>query len=185
MDMNKSSFSTKEVELRMTMRKLFTDALTWQRIVSVETLAGAWDVNKAQDRLTQSQADIGSVFNMFYGADSGNGVTNLLKGYNQLLIDYTNAVKSHSDKTAVVNRIYDKADEIADYLSRLNLNWSRSDLSVMLRKYSDLLTSEIDLQNASLGSIDAKALDATFDESMLMADTFAFGIMKQFPGQLM
>jgi len=178
-DSGKNSYTSKEVEMKTSTRKLFSDYLTWQRIFVVETLAGAQDVSKAQVRLQQSQDAISGIFTTYYGEPTGPQMTNLFNQYNVLMVDYMNTAKIHGDKTMIINKIYDKIDEISGLLSMANINWSSNDISTMLKKYSDSFLNEIDFQANSIGSIDAKLFDTTFDQCMQMADTFSSGIVKQ------
>jgi hypothetical protein len=182
-DMGKSSYSSKEVDLKTTTRRLFTDYLIWHRIFIVETLGAAQDVSKAQARFQKSQDDIVGMFASYYGDSTGTQLTNLFNQYSGLISDYAYASKIHADKTDAVNKIHSKIDEIAGALSMANMNWVAADLSTMIKKYSDSLLSEIDLQTTMLGSIDAKIMDSTLDLSMQMADTFSSGIAQQYPGK--
>lgn len=183
MDTTKSSFSSKEMELRTNMRYIFTQYLIWGRVSVSQTLSGAPDVAKAQARFISSQDDICSIFKTYFGDYNGVQMTNLFKQYNQFINDYANATRTQGDKALIINRMHDKADEIANLLSMANMNWSKDDLSSTLKKYSDMLVSEIDLQGNNPGSLDTGMMDATYAQGMDMADTFTTGIIKQFPGR--
>jgi len=183
LDLSKPSFANKEVGLILSMRRLFTDCLNWQRMFAVETFTGAPDAAKAQTRLMSNQDDIGNTFKQYFDAYSADQVANIMKQFTQLQCDYAVAIRNNGDKGAIVNRMQDKSDELAGALSVANMNWMRNDLSVMLRKYCDLITKEMDLQSSGFGAVDAPTYDATFDESMEMADTFSSGIIKQFPAK--
>jgi len=182
-DSGKTSFSSKEVEMRTSTRMFFADYLNWQRIFAVETLTGSQDVDKAQLRLQKSQDNINGIFKTYYGDGTGTQVGDLFNQYLGLIVDYANTTRSHGDKTMVINKIHDKIDDIAELLNVVNMNWTSNDLSNMFKEYSDSFLSEIDLQDKSMGSIDTNIFDTTFDKSMQMADTFSSGIIKQYPGK--
>ena len=182
-DSNKTSYSNKEVDMKTSTRRIFADYLNWQRIFAIETLTGAPDVNKAQIRLQKSQDDINGIFKTYYGDGTGTQVSDLFNQYIGLMTDYLNAAKSHGDKTMILGKIHDKINDIAGLLSMVNMNWTSNDLSTMLKGYSDSFLSEVDLQDRSMGSVDANIFDTTFSESMQMADTFSSGIIKQYPGK--
>jgi hypothetical protein len=183
LDLSKPSFSNKEVGLILSMRRLFTDCLNWQRVFAVETFTGAPDAIKAQARLMSNQDDIGNTFKQYFDAYSSDQISSVFKQFTQLQCDYAVAIRNSGDKGVIVNKMQDKSDELAGVLSVANMNWMRNDLSTMLRKYCDLITKEMDLQSNGFGVVDAAVYDATFDESVEMADTFSSGIIKQFPAK--
>jgi len=179
-DMDKSSYSSKEVDFKTTMRRLYSSNLTWLRITAVEIVAGGPDSDKAQARFISSQADINAIFRSYYGDYNGTQISNLFNQYAQLIIDYANATRNRGDKALLVNKMYDKADEIANLLSVANMSWTRDDIAKMIKKYNDSIVSEIDLQGSNPGSIDPAVIDTTSDQSLVVADTFSAGIIKQY-----
>ena len=183
MDMTKSSYTNKEVDLKTNMRKLFSDCLTWQRIYAIEVYTLSLDSDKAKTRLSRNQDEIGNVFRAYFNDDTANQMTNLSKQSIQLIADYSNTARGGGFKNDIVTKLHDNADAVADLLSRANMNWTKADLSNVLRKYFDLLCAEIDTQSGGAGSIDANALDATFDHCMLVSDMYALGIMRQYPAK--
>jgi hypothetical protein len=182
-DAAKSSYSSKEVDLKTSTRRLFADYLTWERIFAVETITSAQDAAKAQARMLQGQDAVNSLFKTYFGDSSGSQVTTLFNQYIGLITDYVNAAKNRGDTVSLINKIHDKTDEIAGNLSMTNMNWSKDDLSSQLKNYSDSFLKEIDLQSSTAGSIDTKLFDATCDLSMQLADTFSSGIVQQNPGK--
>ena len=180
--MDKTSYTGKEADLKVGMRKLFSNSLTWQRIFVLETLAGSMEADKALGRLTQCEADLAGAFKPYLGDSSSSQLNDLFKQYLLLLADYINTAKTGGDKTYITGRLHDNADSIADVLSRANMSWQKNDLSNMLKSYYDLLDTEIDAQVNKLGSLNTTAIDATFDQAMSVADTFSSGLMQQYPG---
>lgn len=183
MDINKTSFSNKEMELRTNMRYIFTQYLAWQRVAAAETLAGAQDAAKAQARFVSSQDDICGIFKSYFGDYNGGQITNIFKQYNQFISDYVEATRSHGDKALIINRMHDKSEEIGSLLNMANMSWSKDEISAAFKKYSDMLVSEIDLQGNNPGSVDTAMMDATYAQSMDMADIFTSGIIKQDPAK--
>jgi len=66
-------------------------------------------------------------------------MTDSFKQYNQLITDYAGAARNGGDKAGIINKMHDKADEIAGLLRYANMNWSKDEISAMLKKYSDML----------------------------------------------
>ncbi|MFH1369433.1 MAG: hypothetical protein ABII64_09955 [Elusimicrobiota bacterium] len=184
-DDGKTSYMKKEVELRLKMRELFTNYLVWQRIYASSILsgAGATDMNNAGTRLANSQNGIANAFRPFYGEETGNQLAFLLNQYTQLLTEYADIVKRDGDKSDITQRIRENSDITGELLNRINMNWPGNEISGKLIKYYDLLGVEISYQGKHYGSIDVNALDATFYQGMLIADTLTFGIVKHHPGK--
>lgn len=179
---DKTSYTAKEVELKISMRRLLSDSLTWQRIFVLETLGGTMDADKALTRLTRCESDLASAFKPYMGDSTSGQLNDLLKQYLQLLSDYINTSKMGGDKTYVVGKIHDNADSTADLLSRANMSWQKDDLSNLLKKYYDLSDAEIDSQVSKLGNLDTTSVDALFDQAMSLADAYSLGLMQQYPG---
>lgn len=183
MDPTKTSFSSKEMDLRTNLRYLFSQYLTWERIAASQTINNSQDAAKAQARFVSSQNDICNLFKSYFGDYNGGQVTDVFKQYSQLITDYVNATKSMGDKALTINRMHDKADEFANVLNMSNMSWSKDEISAALKKFSDNLVSEIDLQGSNPGSVDTAMMDATYSQMMDMADTFTTGIIKQDPSK--
>ena len=179
---DKTSYTNKEVDLKINMRKLLSDSLTWQRIFVLETLAGSMEADKALSRLTKCETDLANAFKPYMGDSTSSQLNDLFKQYLQALADYISTSKIGGDKTYVIGKIHDNADSIADLLSRTNMSWQRNDLFNALKKYYDLLDAEIDTQVAKMGSLDTTAVDAGFDQAMFIADTYSLGLIQQYPG---
>lgn len=182
--LDKTQLSVRESDLRASMQKIFTDHITWQRVVSVESLVGARDLKKAQDRLDRNVTDIGNAFKSFYGNDNGTKITDLFKQHVQLLAQYANAAKAGMDTKNTVEQMTTNADATATLLSSLNQQWKKDDLSKMLRQHVNDMKAEADLQIKDRGALDVKQMDASSDHGMAIADTFAYGIINQFPDKL-
>ena len=179
---DKTSYTNKEVDFKVSMRKILSDSLTWQRIYVLETLANSMEADKALGRLTQSENDLSNAFKPYVGDSTSAQLNDLLKQYLQVLADYISTAKSGGDKTYVIGKIHDNADSFADLLSRANMSWQKSDLSNMFKRYYDLLDAEIDSQINKIGALDTTAVDAAFDQAMTVADTLSSGVMQQYPG---
>jgi hypothetical protein len=182
-DAQRSSYTAKEADLRMALRRSYADNLTWQRAYALEIVGNALDVNKAHDRLIISQNALVNILNQYYGDDTANLLTNLFTQYTQRLSDYATIARDRGDKTAVNTQLHDNASATADAINKANMNLPQADLTTLFMAYNALLTAEVDGQAASFGSIDAAAMDATFDKAMDIADMFAFAIMKQYPSK--
>jgi Zn-dependent oligopeptidase len=130
-----------------------------------------------------SQDGIGSSMGAYLGDEQGQKLADLFKQYAQLISEYSTDVLMHSDKTLTVTKMNDKMDEIATYLSQQNMVWDKATLAGKLKRYSDLLNTEMDAQSPTFGAVNAAMCDATFYQAMDIADTITFGLIKQDPGK--
>lgn len=182
---NKSSGGDfdKRLELYSDMRKLWADHVFWTRdyiISAVDNLPSAGEDAK---RLMKNQEDIGNEIKEYYGADAGSKMTKLLKDHISIAVDIISAAKAKNQtKFEEANKRWqDNANQIADFLSQANSNWSKSDLEDLMSMHLKTTAEEL---NARLGknySKDVESFDAVFDHVMRMADIFSAGIIKQFP----
>src|SRR5437870_481312 len=73
--------TTKGVELRLALRKLWSDHVFWTRQFIVSTLADLDDAKDALDRLLKNQDDLGNAIVPYYGADAGKKLAALLRDH--------------------------------------------------------------------------------------------------------
>jgi hypothetical protein len=78
---------------------------------------------------------------------------------------------------------YDNAAEIATFLGNANPNWSKEDLKTMLDNHLNLTKSEAVARLTGNYSADISAFDKIHEQAMMMSDTLADGIVKQFPNK--
>jgi hypothetical protein len=176
----------KAVVFNQTMRKLWEDHITWTRLVIVSFDAGLPDLNAAETRLLQNQADIGNAIKPFYGDAAGNQLTSLLRDHILIaaaLLDDAksgNAAKFATDKAAW----YANADDIAAFLHNANpKRWSLEDMQTMMQTHLDLTLQEAVARLNGDWTADVAAYDAVHQEILAMADMLSTGIVEQFPRQ--
>ena len=67
--------TAKAVALRMEMRKLWEDHITWTRLAIVSLTTDSPDTQATVGRLLQNRTDIGNAVKPFYGTAAGNELT--------------------------------------------------------------------------------------------------------------
>jgi len=171
------------VDLRMGMRKLWEDHITYTRNFIISSLADLEDAGKVAERLLKNQDDIGNAIKPIYGNEAGNKLASLLKDHILIAVDIVKAAKS-GDNDGVTNgqkRWHDNADEIAAFLSGANPNWSNKVLVDMLYKHLDYTTTEVVSRLQKDWAADIDAYDKGHEHMLMFADTLTSGIVKQFP----
>lgn len=78
---------------------------------------------------------------------------------------------------------YRNADDIAQFLSSANPNWSNKELKDLLHKHLQLVTDAVTARIKKDYVADIIAFDQGEDHIILLADTLTEGIVKQFPNR--
>ena len=146
-------------------------------------LASLEDTPLALERLLKNQDDIGNSIKPYYGEEAGNKLAALLREHINLAGKVVGSAKSNnkSDLEKYNKLWYKNADEIADFLSSLNPNYSKKDLRDMLHKHLQFVTDQAVARLNKDWKADIEAYDKGEDHMIMFADMLTDGIMKQFP----
>src|SRR5262249_26462609 len=123
------------VELRIAMRKLWEDHITYTRNAIISILADLSDQQAVSERLLKNQQDIGDAIKPYYGNDAGGKLTALLREHILIAVDVVKAAKA-GNKAELDNQQKKwsaNGKNIAALLSTANPNWSRPTLEGMLQ----------------------------------------------------
>lgn len=176
--------SNSAIALRMTMRKLWEDHITYTSFYITSALAGSDDAGKVAERLLKNQEDLGNAIKPVYGEAAGNKLTDLLKEHILIAVDLVKAAKEGNKEAteAADKKWYKNGEDIAEFLSGANpKNWPKKALTEMM--YAHLAVTK-DAVVAKLNRDHAAAImayDKGHDHILMMADALAIGIVKQFP----
>ena len=176
--------SPSAIALRMTMRKLWEDHITYTSFYITSALAGSDDAGKVAERLLKNQEDLGNAIKPVYGDAAGNKLTALLKDHILIAVDLVKAAKEgNKEATEAADKKWHKnGEEIAEFLSGANpKNWPKKALTEMMFTHlavtKDAVVAKL---NKDYGAAIA-AYDKGHDHILMMADALADGIVKQFP----
>lgn len=176
--------SPKAQELRVAMRKLWEDHITWTRNVILNIADNLPGTDQAVKRLLANQDDIGNAIKPYYGDDAGKQLTALLHDHITTAADVVKAAKANN-KTALDSankKWFDNADQISDFLSKANPdNWKADDVKMMMHDHLKLTTNEAVARIKKDYDADVKAYDKVHEEILEMSDALSKGIAKQFP----
>ena len=163
------------------MRKLWEDHIIWTRNVVfclVDNLPGA---DHAVKRLLLNQEEIGNLFKPYYGENAGNLLTELLYPHITIFPEVIKAAKT-GDKIALDKaniRLYENADEISEFLCKLNPTWKLADVKLMMHNHLKLTTEEAMNRIKKDYAADVVTYDKIHHEILKMADLFSDGILNQ------
>jgi hypothetical protein len=181
-----SARSAKAVALRMDMRKLWEDDITWTRMAIISLESGTPDTHATVARLLKNQTDIGNAMRVYYGKAAGNAVTKLLREHILIAADVIAAAKSgnQSKLSDAQTRWTANADQIAAALHSMNPRfWKLGAMKAEMHKHLDLTTQEAVARLQGRWAADVAAYDAVHRHILHMADMLSAGIIKQFPAR--
>lgn len=171
------------VELRVAMRKLWEDHITFTRNFIISALAKLPDQAAVTKRLLANQDDIGNAVKAYYGDEAGAKLTKLLREHILIAADVVKAAKAGNKKLLAKQQARWSANgkELAAFLSDANPNWAKADMEAMLQKHLDLTTGEVVGRLTKDYDKDIASYDEGHEHMMMFADMLTDGIVKQFP----
>lgn len=177
------SYNKATCELRMAERKLWIDHILWTRSFIVSDLASLEDKASVLERLLKNQDDIGASIKPYYGEEAGNKLAKLLREHIELAGQVLDAAKDKNKANfEKYNKLwYENADQIADFLSSANPNYSNQTLKDMLHKHLEFVTAQVVARLNKDWKADINAFDKGEDHMIMFADIIVDGIIKQFP----
>lgn len=178
--------SISQAELKLTMRKLWEDHITYTRNFIISALGDLKDTDAVAQRLLANQDEIGKAIAPFYGNEAGKKVAALLHDHILIAADVVKAAKAgKKDELAAQQDKWTKnADDIAAFLSKANSNWPEKDLKDMLHKHLALTTDEVVSRLKKDWKADIRAYDKGHVHMLMFADVLVEGIAKQFPDKV-
>lgn len=178
-----ATYNKSTCDLKMAMRKLWIDHVLWTRSYIVSDIASLDDKGDVLNRLLKNQDDIGNAIKPYYGDDAGNQLATLLREHIGLAGKVVDAAKTNNkDDLEKYNKLwYQNADQIADFLSSANPNYSNKELKDMLYKHLEFVTDQALSRINKDWKADIEAFDKGEDHMIMFADILSKGIIKQFP----
>jgi len=173
------------VDLKMTMRKLWEDHITWTRNYIISALSDLKDAGKVAERLLRNQDDIGDTIKPIYGNEAGKKLAALLRDHILIATEVVKAAKmgNNEELTKANKKWYSNADDIAAFLSGANPNWPKQVLTDMLYKHLEYTTGEVVSRLKEDWQADIDFYDKGHVHMLMFADALTDGIVKQFPNK--
>lgn len=171
------------IKFRFKARHLWGDHIWYARELLAALLNGAEGAPMTEERLLLNAVEIGEAIKPFYGETAGNRLAKLLEALNRTLIDL---VKEAKNNNGAAERLLDQATtnivDLADFLDNANPNyWPKSVVFDIFNRYVELTKAEIEAKLKKDWQADIIASDSIKNLMMSFADTFARGLIEQFP----
>ena len=180
---NNTPFTKAQCTLYKEQQKLWIDHVSWTHSYIISAIASLKDQDDVLQRLLKNQENIGNSIKSFYGEEAGNKLATLLKEHIVLAGKVLEAAKTNN-KTELDQynkQWYENADQIAEFLSNANPNYSKKELKNMLYTHLQYVTDQVVARLNSDWKADIRAYDKGEAHMIHFADILAEGIIKQFP----
>jgi len=178
--------TAKVVALHEAMDRLWTDHVTWTRMVIVDFSANAPSLRPDLARLLRNQVDIGNAIKPYYGAAAGTELTSLLHTHIMEAVPVLTYARdgNKTQLSTALDAWYANAHQIAAFLAKANpASWPLHATTMMMDHHLALTTEEAVAHLKGRWSADIAAYDKVRKEILMMADSLATGIIAQFPAK--
>jgi hypothetical protein len=176
-----AAYSAKEIEVRTSTQKLFTQCLNRQRKYAAIALYGPGDPAQARLDLEKTTDNIGQVFKTYYGEQQGEQLASIFKQYILLTVDYVSAVKGKADTAAVIDKMNVKGGQLVPLFNVANNPKKNPRIAQLLKNYTNGMTAEVDLQGKGQRAPDPALYGETFKSVTELADRIVTKLVGQFP----
>jgi hypothetical protein len=175
--------SRSAVHLKMTMRTLWEEHITYTRNYIVSTLGDLADADAVAARLLKNQDEIGDAIKPYYGEEAGGKLAGLLRDHILIAAEVVKAAKAdNKDELKEKQKKWStNGKDLASFLAGANPHWSKKTLEDMLQKHLDLTTDEVVSRLKKDWEADIRAYDKGHQHLLAFSDTLVDGIVKQFP----
>ena len=168
---------------RRDMRKLWEDHSEKTRQLIITTLSDLPNQNETIQNLIQNQNEIGNAIKPFYGDQTSDELSELLKEHTEISVIMLQAARKADPKEfeASVARWYANADEIAEFLQETNQeNWPFRKTKPMFRIYLDLTLEEALARWKGDFAASDIAHDKVRTQALEIADMLSDGLINRF-----
>lgn len=174
--------SSAEQTLNHYLRILWMEHVYWRRMLIQSIAFSSPNEDAVTNRLLQNLRDFKTALRPFYGEENGEWFEDLMTDRFTIGKELFRNIKAGNTSAAddAERRWYQNADRIAEFLGNLNPNWSVQDWKKML--YDDLAMLKVEASDMISGDYDDSIhiFRNIEQEAMKMADTMAWGIVRQF-----
>lgn len=165
------------------LRLLWEQHVYWTRMFLISVAFALPDKELVTNRLLRNPLDFEAALIPFYGKEIAAKFEDLFTAHLVIASELVNAAKegNTSAATDAEKRWYENADQIAEFLSKINPFWSMKEWQKMLYTHLamtkeaavDILTQKYEDSITDFDEIEKQALE--------MADMMVMGMMQQFP----
>lgn len=175
--------SQAEFRLRNLQRSLWEQHVAWTRMAIQSIIFSLPDVDVTTARLLRNAPEMGNSLKPFYGDRAAARYSHLIKDHLAIAAELVKAAKAGNQKAAaaIERRWYANADEITNFLSRINPHIPKEAFRKMFYEHLALTKSEAVAILSKDYKKGVELYDRIEQEALEMADSLSDAIVKQFP----
>jgi hypothetical protein len=173
---------SREKNLISIFRILWIEHIMWTRLFIISTAANLGDLPPVTRRLLQNPGDFANELRKYYGDNKAKDFAKRLTEHLLIAAKLVNDAKMGNKSAVETDRKNwrQNADDLADFLARINPNWSKQDWQTMLYEHLRMTESEASYRLSSQYAADVVLFGSIKNQSLKMADYMSDGISKQF-----
>lgn len=174
--------SQTEADFMAMNRLLWMEHVNWTRMTIISIVFGLPDLPFVQKRLLQNATDLGNCLRPFYGDAIADRYAALIKEHLTIAAELVTAA-AKGDSAAAAEREkawYRNADEISEFLSRINPYLNKETVRSMFYMHLALTKEEAVTMIQKQYQADVAVFDKIEAEVLAMSDLIASGIVMQF-----
>lgn len=180
---NTSCITMSQEDLKLKMRMLWVEHVTWTRLFIMSVADNTTDKAVVTARLLKNYDDMADAFKPYYGNQTGTKYGDLIEEHLLTAAELVVAAKAGNNTAAdaAEKKWYANADEIATFENSINPNWDKAARMSMWHNHLDLTKAEAVARLTKNFTADISDFDMIEVQAMMMADSIADGIVRQFP----
>jgi hypothetical protein len=182
MNIDNTPKSKTAIILTNSFQRLWREYVLWTRIFIINIACNYHNLPYITQRIIENTKDFAVEFNLFYGYEKSKIFELLLNNHFYISVKFLNDVKAGDTESVVVDRMlwYKNADDLADFLSSINPNWSKTEWQNMLYDQLNALESESTCRFMTQFEANTLNIEEIENRSLIIANYMADGIIKQF-----
>jgi hypothetical protein len=181
-DAYRCMFSQEEVNLINLMRLLWEQHIYWTRMTIISIAHDLPDLDPTVKRLLRNATDFEMAFRPFYGDSIAHQFGSLVKEHLVIAAELVKAAKAGDNQKAsdAEKRWYANAGQIVYFQNQINPNWPVERMRSLWYDHLALTKAEAVARLSKEYAKDIVIFDQIEQEALMMADDFAYGIIRQF-----
>lgn len=180
---NTACITMSQEDLKLKLRMLWDEHVVWTRMFIMSVADNTTDKSVVTTRLLKNYDDMADAFKPYYGNQTGDKYGDLIEEHLLTAASLVEAAKAGNNTAAAAaeKKWYANADDIATFETSINPNWDKTARTSMWHNHLDLTKAEAVARLTKNYTADINDFDMIEAQAMMMADSIADGIVKQFP----
>lgn len=167
-------------DLRNHFRLLWSQNIMWTRFLIISLISKSDDILVVTNRLFENPRDFSNLLKLYYGDAQSKEFEQLFQDYITLTIKLIKDYILGNINTETETQLYEKAAQIATFLSSINPYWNQNLLQKLLFDHLDMTKDEIMKRLNKDYAADVYLYDFIEYHALMIADIMSNGLIRQF-----